>query len=212
MWERRVWRQIDLDDPTNKILGRPLGRNVAKCHGLFDILHMGIGTDGSLTPYQPGPDGGDDGFRSPITGPSRTELVSLLDTLNRNRVAGYRIKEDWIFDRHRSVMEVRIIGIAPILTVHGPEGELRGYRTLAWFYYPECRLLLSQWAAAGTDEGKRISYEAVFSQRLFKGVIIEVDNVHGRQVPAYRSGIDALIESEEIRQQLEQMGFDLWHY
>ena len=55
----------------------------------------------------------------------------------------YKLKEDWFFDRTRGVMDVRIIGIAPMKEVRGPNNELRGYRELFWLYYPECRYVFA---------------------------------------------------------------------
>ena len=31
-----------------------------------------------------------------------------------DKIRGYMIKEDWFFDRQRSVMDVRILGICPM--------------------------------------------------------------------------------------------------
>ena len=91
------------------------------------------------------------------------------------------IKEDWIFDRQRSVMEVHIIGIAPMIEERGQNGELRGYHPLFWLYYPECRILFSRWAAL-EEEGVRLSYEALFAERRFSSTITKVSNMYDRSI------------------------------
>ena len=55
-------------------------------------------------------------------------------------VISYEIKEDWFFDKQRSIMDVRIIGIAPQVIKINPENdEIMGFQTLFWLYFPECR-------------------------------------------------------------------------
>jgi hypothetical protein len=39
---------------------------------------------------------------------------------NPDSVVKFRIKEDWVFDKQRSVFEPRIIGIAPLLNQKQP--------------------------------------------------------------------------------------------
>jgi gliding motility associated protien GldN len=212
MWERRVWRHIDLNDPLNKPFGTPEGRELGGCMGLFGVLRHGMIDEGGITPYAPGPNGEDDGFRSPLAGETLAAFRAMLDTLDPGMVAGFRIKEDWIFDKRRSVMEVRIIGLAPMVKVTGPDGELRGHRPLVWLHYPECRLLLSRWAAMVNNDGGRLSFEKLFASRRFTGTIIKVSNMHDRAVPGHMTGLDALLQSDGLRQQLLEMGFDLWHY
>ena len=36
--------------------------------------------------------------------------------------------------------------------------------------------------------------------------------MYDRSIDQHRAGLDALIESESIREQLLRMGFDLWNY
>ncbi len=109
-------------------------------------------------------------------------------------------------------MEVRIIGIAPMVDLLGEDGELRGHRTLFWLYYPECRLLFSRWAAdRGTDD-QGVSYETLFAQRRFSSTIVKVSNVSDRTINEHKATLDALLKSEAIREQVFRTGFDLWNY
>src|SRR5207249_5421231 len=62
------------------------------------------------------------------------------------KVIAYRLKEDWFFEKQRSVMEVRIIGMAPIVYATDDKGNIReGGETkpLFWIYFPEARRLLA---------------------------------------------------------------------
>lgn len=212
MWERRVWRNIDLNDPSNSLFTVPQEKGLRACMSLFDVLRHAMIGEGGITAYSPDADGEDGGFRKPLTDAALADLRAVLDTLPMNMVEGFRIKEDWIFEKSRSVMEVRIIGLAPMVKVFGPEGEFRGHRPLFWLYYPECRLLLSRWAATVDTEGKRLSFEHLFAKRRFSGAILKVSNMHDRAVTGHVTGLDALLHSTGLREQLLEMGFDLWHY
>ncbi len=210
MWERRVWRVIDLREKMNLPLLSPQGE-FGECPGLFGVIRHGLLQEGAITAYDPGPLAQDDGFKSPFERKAIATLFADLDTLPQRAIFRIMIKEDWIFDRQRSVMEVRIIGLAPMIEVHGADGELRGHRPLFWLYYPECRTLFSRWAAL-EENGVGFSYEALFTERRFTSTITKVSNMYDRSIDQHRAGLDALIESESIREQLLRMGFDLWNY
>ncbi|MBK9176467.1 MAG: gliding motility protein GldN [Flavobacteriales bacterium] len=209
-WERRVWRAIDLSDPANAPLRMPTG--APGCLSLMQVIRHGLRNEGGIMAYDPGPDGKDDAFRKLMARSALLRELDTLDTLPASVVGRFAIKEDWIFDRACSRMEVRIIGIAPLVEVRGPEGELRGYRPLFWLYYPECRQLFAWWTAILDGDEKRISFEELLDQRRFKGTVTRVSDMSGRAVNAAATSVDALLRSEDVRRQLEEIGFDLWHY
>ena len=118
----------------------------------MSVIRHGLKDEGGITAYDPGPDGEDDAFRARMSGTALSAVLAGIDTLGPDAVGRFMIKEDWLFDRSRSVMEARIIGLAPMIEVRGEFGELRGFRPLFWLYYPECRQLFSWWnAAVGAD-------------------------------------------------------------
>ena len=211
LWERRVWRTIDLQEKTNLPFLLPQAQ-VNGCLGLLGVIRHGLLDEGAITAYDPGSLGKDDGFRVPFDTEAVRKILSGLDTLAPNAVSRFTIKEDWIFDKQRSVMEVRIIGLAPMVEVRGEDGELRGHRPLFWLYFPECRTLFARWLAARQEDGDPVSYEGLFASRRFSSTIIKVSNMQDRMIDEHRTGLDALLESEAIRQQLLHMGFDLWNY
>ena len=211
IWERRVWREIDLRDPVNRPFGGSL-LDPDPCNGLMGVIAHGALDEGGITVYDPGPRHADDGFRRPF---SRAEVANLLiqtDEVDERRIGRFLLKEDWVFDKSRSVMEVRIIGIAPMLEVRGEDGELRGHRPLLWLYYPECRLLFARWRSAGDRNEPALSFEELIGQRRFTSTIVKVGNGAERAINGYRTRLDALLESEAIRDQVINTGFDLWNY
>ncbi|HRH70707.1 MAG TPA: gliding motility protein GldN [Flavobacteriales bacterium] len=210
-WERRVWRMVDLRDPSNRLFNSP-SSELAQCLDLFGVIRHGLLNEEAITAYDPGPLASDDTFRTPFAGSGIRAIIAALDTVPENRVGRYVLKEDWIFDKQRSVMEVRIIGLAPMVGVLGEDGELRGYRTLFWLYYPECRQLFSRWAAAQGADERPVSYEALFALRRFASTIIKVSNVFDRAINEHKTTLDALMESGTVREQVIHLGFDLWNY
>jgi len=136
-YQRRVWREIDLREKINRVFASPKSR-------LIDILVKAV-ISGELTAYDPTPTeddpGGDDFSKMPVLDPGQlmmrlggdSVLVEQFDENNEvvassyqakafsgESVLKFRIKEDWIFDKQRSIFEPRILGIAPLITPEIP--------------------------------------------------------------------------------------------
>jgi hypothetical protein len=52
----------------------------------------------------------------------------------------------------------------------------------------------------------------VFQKRYFASYIIKEDNVFDRSIGDYALGLDALLESERIKNEMFELEHDLWHY
>lgn len=209
MWCKRVWRTIDLADPAN----RPLAAgsdSTAACGSLFDVVRYCLTEDAYMTAYDPGPDGVDDRFTRAFR---RAGLDSLLEGIVANDIVGYRLKEDWIFEKQRSVLMVRIIGLAPLVEVRGGDGEFRRMREFCWLYWPECRRALAQWPAARAfPNGERPSYERLFAGRRFTSLVSKVSDMQDRSMHQVLTGVDAVREAMRLERRLHDFERDLWHY
>jgi gliding motility associated protien GldN len=210
-WERRVWRLLDLNAPENLPFRDPEGEGPG-CMDLFAVIRHGLLEEGAITAYDPGPASDDDAFRVPYSRKALFEMLASSELDHGPVVSRFMIKEDWIFDKQRSEMVVRIIGLAPMREVRGEEGELRGHQVVFWLYYPECRLTFARWAADRDMNGVRLSFEDFFAQRRFASTVVKVSGEPDRAISAYRTGLDALMEAEGVKEQLFHLGFDLWHY
>lgn len=209
MWCKRVWRDLDLADPVNRALSAGSDSTVA-CGPLFEVLRFCLTQEPSMTAYDPGPAGTDDHFSRSFRA---VELDSLLEQVSAEDVVGYRIKEDWIFEKQRSRLMVRIIGFAPLVEVRGSDGEFRGTRVLFWAYWPECRKALAQWPLArALPDGSRPSYEGLFRTRRFSSLVVKVSNMQDRSLHEVLTGIDAVREAVKLERLLHDFERDLWQY
>jgi gliding motility associated protien GldN len=231
MWERRIWQYIDLRQKMNQSLYLPIDE-IQNRKSLFDVMRTAILEDFSLTAYGLGPTQEDDEFRYPLTAedvdsllnPVRLRYVENLDTGEKepveskepyasDDVVAYKIKEVWVFDKQRSERYVRILGIAPVVLLTNDEGEVKGKKDLFWLYFPECRYVFANNEVYNLhNESQRMTFDDLFQKRIFSGYIIKEDNVFDRDIASYAQGIDALLESEKIKNDLFLAEHDLWHY
>ena len=231
MWAHRVWRIIDLREKINHQLYFPI-EEIEDRKSLFDVIKHALLVEGSLTAYGLGPTETDDEFRFPMqpTGldsmlnPTVTRYIEDLDTGEKTPVTNsepiksiditqYKIKEDWVFDKQRSERYVRIIGIAPMMQMFGDDGESRGYKTLFWLYFPECRYVFANWDVFNLqNDAQRRTFEDIMQQRMFASYIVKESNVYNRSIADYANGMDELLESERIKNELFEIEHDLWHY
>lgn len=132
----------------------------------------------------------------------------------------YKLKEDWFFDKERSVLDVRIIAIAPVVynkqITAGPSGnteQINGTRDLFWLYFPHCRFVFNNYFVYNDkNDSQWMSFDDLFWKRKFNGVIYKATNTFDRQIESYRNGIDALYESEKIKDEIRLIEHDVWSF
>jgi len=232
MWSTRVWRVIDLKQKINHPLFYP-HREINDRKSLFQVIRDALIVDGSITAYDPGVTL-DDEFNVPmlisevegilsesdtILVPDPDDMDNMVEVIQQNDITPdmierYRIKEDWYFDKQRSELYVRIIGLAPQIAALTADGERTGaYQTLFWLYFPECRYVFSNWDVYNrTNDAERRSFDDIFMKRQFDSYIYKEQNVYDRSIVEYATGIDALLESERIKEEIFLLEHDLWSF
>jgi gliding motility associated protien GldN len=232
MWNKRVWRRIDLREKQNHVLYFPIKDYAQGRKNLFEIIQDAVLNEGTITAYSPGSVvAPDDMFTTPLTTeevkkiltPTTSEDVydefgeitgtqEVENPIVASQVKFYDIKEEWFFDKQRSVMDVRIIGILPMIEVETETGE-KALKDLFWIYYPEARYVFANNEVFNrANDAERRTYEDIFWKRQFASRITKVSNVYERRIADYKSGIDALLESEKLKEEIFNVEHDLWHF
>ena len=231
LWSKRIWRVIDLGEKMNLSLKHPIGK-IRDRKSLIDLILDAV-KEGSLTAYS----ADDDEFTLPVDmmaisskGGARTDTVKMqrpdppydeYDTIIKRefspeKVIAYRVKEDWFFDKQRSVMDVRIIGIAPLVYDVDESGTVRAgnvKKPLFWIYYPEARNLFAQAETFNREnDAERRSFDDIFQKRFFSSYIYKESNVYDRRIEDYAQGMHALLESEKIKNEITNFEHDMWEY
>lgn len=232
MWSTRIWRVIDLKQKVNHPLYYP-HREINDRKSLFQVIRDALIVDGSITAYDPGVTL-DDEFNVPmliseveailsrtdtVLVPDPDDMDNMLEVIQQNDITPdmierYRIKEDWYFDKQRSELYVRIIGLAPQIPKLTADGERTGaFQTLFWLYFPECRYVFSNWDVYNRqNDAERRSFDDIFVKRQFASYIYKEQNVYDRSIVEYATGIDALLESERIKEEIFLLEHDLWSF
>jgi gliding motility associated protien GldN len=125
------------------------------------------------------------------------------------QVIKYKLKEDWFFDKERSVLDVRIIGLAPVIKVHPDSVEKIAF----WVYFPQARDVLKNYYAydAKSTVGGN-TFDHLFMTRRFNAVVYKESSLYDRKVEDYRFGADALYESEKVKNTIRSFEHDVWNF
>lgn len=230
MWSKRVWRVIDLREKMNLPLYYPNEPTVCLM-SLFDVFKKALLT-GELKAYA-NPIFDDEFTKvmsvdeiqklfvswdstaqsEDINNPGQYNNTPQKTEITSASVQQYWIKEDWFFDKQRSVMESRIIGICPLIGKQAESGEVIGVKPLFWIYFPDARPYLAKAASFNShNDAQRMSYDELFAKRKFSSYVYKESNVYNRSIAEYRKGTDILLESEEIKEDIFNYESNLWQH
>ncbi len=231
VWSKTVWRMIDLREKTNQHFYYPT-REIQGRANLFNILLKGV-EGKTITAFDATT--ADAEFVKPInynevklqfgdsvkaikvtditTGVDRDSIVAA--DIPTQEVKLLEVKEVWYFDKQKSTMQVRILGICPIrLYKKDPKDSTYVRKRLFWVYYPEIRPLLARNESLNQFNGARsLSFDDMFLTRKFDGYIVKEENTYNnRSIEQYSAGENAFLESERIKNSIFNYEQDLWEY
>lgn len=230
MWQTRIWRVIDIREKINQQLYYPEQSNGNRV-SLFQILKDAL-LGGEINAYEFNPVDLDDCYKIRLTKTEVEKSLSSIDTIqdeNGNYVPvkndvlpssikGYMLKEDWIFEKQRSVLDPRILFMCPrIVNINkntGKEDENGEPQSLFWIYFNDVRPMMANSYPVFNqqNDAERRSYDDIFWKRQFASYIIQQSNVFDRSIATYMKGLDALLEGEKIHDKIAGIEHDMWQY
>jgi gliding motility associated protien GldN len=225
-WYTKVWRVIDFREKMNQPFYYP-DEAIRDRVSFMQMVMNGI-KEGSISMYD------NDEFTKPITfeemiaryersdsttfedldNPGEYRDTVIKKSLDPTDIKQLRVKEVWFFDKQRSIMDVRILGICPLLQERDDKGDLKpGFAPMFWIYFPDTRPIFAKTELYNPKNGaERRSYDDIFMKRYFQSYIIKEDNTFDRTISAYKTGLDALLEAETIKEKIFTIEHDIWEF
>lgn len=218
---KRIWREIDLTDSTNKIFAMP-GETLMQL--IMDAIKYK-----KLIAYQ------DESFKKQLTYEkvlkifTDSAIVAIYDSItgeqsgtktvfndfNADSVTKFEIKEDIYFDKTRGRVITQVIGLSPVRKLKSSAGEYLGEQHPFWLYYPQCRNLFA--AREVIDPQRDIyneSYDDMFVQRRFKSRIVKESNPADLRIKDKYPNDETRQrkESDRIEREIQNYKRNLWKY
>jgi gliding motility associated protien GldN len=221
MWKKTVIREIDFRQKINQVFYYPINPT-EDWRNFITVVYDGV-MSGDITPYRV--ENNIDDMVTPMTRddfekentkigdppviwkdgeevPNEIELKDRLINVTR-----MRIKEDWYFDKKLSQFLVRIIAIGPLVV------EEDGLSQICWIPYEDSRKVFANAMAFNrNNSAQRRTYDEILQKRIFDSYIVKEENVYDRYINSYAFNIDALYESERIKNEMFDFEQSLWEY
>jgi gliding motility associated protien GldN len=223
IWSKRIWRVIDVREKLNLSFYFPNGDSGEK-PSLFDVIKTGVFRN-EIKAFK------NDELIAACSGKDFAQIViksdsvtvygvdeegrelefgkMVHDTLSSEEILQYWVKEDWFFDKQRSVMDVRISAICPVKYDEFKEM----YIPLFWIPYNESREWLNSFSVINPqNNAEERTYDELFIKRKFSSYISKESNIYDRSIEEYAEGTDAQNEADRIKNQLRNFEHDMWQY
>lgn len=227
LWKKRVWREIDFRQKMNLPFYYPRDSH-QNWRRFIDVI-MDALKEGRCQAYEVTVTGELNNplpYSKLMTGLNSEKHQAIYDdygnkvgdtvisiSFKPESVTRLRVMEDWYFDSHRSQMMVRIEAICPV-TMRDINDSVQMPNELFWIPFDEAtRTVLSEAPVYNrSNSAARLSYDDLFMKRQFDSYIYKEENVYDRSIQDYATGIDALKESERIKQDVIDFEQNMWEY
>ncbi|PCJ66501.1 MAG: hypothetical protein COA58_06910 [Bacteroidetes bacterium] len=225
-WSKRIHRVIDVREKQNKVMHWP--RNP------FYLIIWNAALNGDVSAYA------NDSLTTVITPEDIIKAVSIemtvmitnpdnpddpydlvpktvKETYEPEKIVKYRIMEDWIFDYNYSDFKARIIAISPLIKLPTESGVELGEVPIYWLKMDDLRDKLSQEEVFNSkNDAARMSFDHWFQMRQFTSYVVKESNMYDLDVAMFEEfrddGVEALLESDRIKNDLFILEHDLWEY
>ena len=234
MWLQRVWRTVDMREKVNHAFYFPLKPTQGRKNFMqvvmdaiaMERIHAYAAVDSSIG----GSGTFDDTFKLLLTAEEAKQglqfkeqiededeygdpiVTEVMSDIGLEEITSFRIKEEVFFDKQRSFMETRILGIAPLIPDKAG-GDESIMKEAFWIYFPEARFVFAEAEVYNRhNDVDRLTYEELFWKRKFSSRIIKVSNVYDRSIDEYKTPLDALLEAEKIEEEIFNREHDMWSF
>jgi gliding motility associated protien GldN len=227
-WEKRVWRTIDVREKINQSMYYPITEVVSR-KSLIQVITKSVlagkviafSDEEFIDPIDPVKFKGmfvsaADTVESPVYDSAGNEtLVKVLKPADSTwffeNFCSVQLKEDWFFDRQKSTLDVRILGMGFSFLPKGKEDA--GCQNFFWVYFPAVRPQFAKYEVFNTrNDSERRTFEDVFWKRQFGSRVTKESNVYDRDIQSYAKGLDALLESDRVKGDIFKFEHDLWQF
>ncbi len=222
----RVWRIIDFKEPATKALFST--SKSCEYTDLFEVFKFGV-LSGQVNAFSS--DKFDkNALKYKIDISQFLSLITFKDTvietefdsdgnptdtkkiierqLNSNDLAGFVFCEDWFFDNHWSQLDKQMLYICPIFKNEKKQTEY----PLFYFYFNECRELLSSFKAINKRSTETFSYDELILSHQYPAFVIKTTNVFNRTITEYKKGTDIEGEHDKSLKMLHNSESDLFDH
>lgn len=235
MYAKVIWRRVELSEKMNHILALP-AEPAEGYKSLIDVLLDGVQNQG-LNAYRASADDAGQEFDDWISVKEITKVmgggydtlynelpeggydtVATFTPIHSDEVKSYLFKEIWFFDKQRSVMDVRLIGICPIRVYDVYDNRTGAYlktnvKKTFWINYDEARPILAKSPVyMPYTDVKSISYDDILQKRFFSSYIFMESTPYRRAIIEYEQGLEVLLEAQRIENEIFNFEQNLWSY
>ena len=227
-WEKRVWRRLDMREKMNQSLYYP--KDIVEGRISLPQLVIKYILSGQIVAFA------DEEFKEYYDkSVIAAKLVLRGDSIDQEKFAedgssysvkvpgakdstwfyetfsSLSVKEDWFFDKQKSSLEVRILGLGFYAPIKGKEDF--GEQPIFFVYFPACRPFFAKHEVFNVkNDSERRTFEDIFWKRQFASSVIKESNVYDRKIADYAKGIEALLESDRVKSDIFRFEHDLWQF
>ena len=235
VWEKVVWRQIDMNEKFNQFFYFPTETN-SNTQGRINLVNTIVAAleRGDIEVYEDAD--------MTIVMDQQKALESLMGLNEKDTTTGidefdediiekvrykepfdaasakvFQIKEYWYIDKQDTRQKVRITGLMFKYrknVIRGGQAEESDFESF-WVPMDHMSVRNTLYNAQAYDENNDVaisSYDDIFIQRRFDSYIIRESNTYNRSLADYLTGEDAVYESQQIEDDIFNMESDMWEF